>query len=1032
MFFPKLSASLSFALFLLIVASITTANAQVIDTSFDARLDTTTFIGKQVSKMLIQPDGKMIASGSFNRYNGRIVGAMVRVNPDGSLDNSFNTELFQSGINSNDPMKLLADGKILICGSFTFADGTTLINRVIRLNANGTLDSSFSFEPTGWASYTGVDDLGRVYALGNLQYVRNGQTLSRGLVRLNPDGSVDDSFNTLVPMDRFTLQGNKVVHYISEIPGIYWMGRLNEDGSPDNTFTRTNLGGFTPAAFKAQTDHKIVLLRDTMVIRINVDGGIDNTFQSPTFPVSGTPQMIVGADDRMTIVHSVTTAPYGVRFIRLLPNGAADPSFTPYTNPTFAGWGVRPDGSVMIGDSGLDFAANTFVKLFPGGQVDSTYNAGGIGFQNIAPGKIRAIRVLPSNKILIGGDFDKVNTTSRSKIALLNSNSTLDLTFQISTTPTGNYFSQVNDIYEIELQSDGKLLVSGAFTYFVNGVQKTNVVRLNPNGSIDATFSLGLNINDHFVTSGLSTNKPAARADGKILIGNTRAGSSSSEPQPPIQLSANGARDTAFAPTLYAGNGVVAFDLAVLPSGKILLAGRYSYLEGGSNTVTKGFVARLNSDGTTDASFQRYEVLDKNFVALRVLPDGKILVIQRSNTSSRLYRLNSDGTPDGTFNDGVGANGRVNSMAVVDGGRILVGGLFTSFNGSPRTNLALLGPDGQVMPRVVDTNKEVLCLTLDNDGRVLVGGFFTSLSQHGPSLVEGEQQFNVSYLARINVSISGGARAPFDFDGDGKTDLGIYRPSVGEWWINHSGTGNTPAFQFGSSTDLIAPADYTGDGKTDVALFRPSTGEWYILRSEDNSYYSAPFGTDGDVPVPADFDGDGRADVAVFRPSSGTWFISRSSGGTTIEQFGATGDQPVAADYDGDGKADLAIYRPSVGQWWLNRSTAGVVAYGFGGVDAKAVQGDYTGDGKTDVAYWRPSTGEWCILRSEDTTYYSGPFGTGSDIPAPGDYDGDGKFDPTVFRPSSGTWYSQRTTAGTLIRQFGATGDRPIPNAFVR
>jgi hypothetical protein len=108
-----------------------------------------------------------------------------------------------------------------------------------------------------------------------------------------------------------------------------------------------------------------------------------------------------------------------------------------------------------------------------------------------------------------------------------------------------------------------------------------------------------------------------------------------------------------------------------------------------------------------------------------------------------------------------------------------------------------------------------------------------------------------------------------------------------------------------------------------------------------------------------------------------------------------------------------------------------VIATTFGGSSDKPVQGDYTGDGKADVAFFRPSTGEWFILRSEDFSFFSFPFGTVGDIPAPGDYDGDGRHDATVFRPSNATWFSQRTTAGTLIQQFGATGDRPIPNAFV-
>lgn len=272
-----------------------------------------------------------------------------------------------------------------------------------------------------------------------------------------------------------------------------------------------------------------------------------------------------------------------------------------------------------------------------------------------------------------------------------------------------------------------------------------------------------------------------------------------------------------------------------------------------------------------------------------------------------------------------------------------------------------------------------------------------------------------------------------DFDGDSKTDVSIFRPGTGEWWLNRSGTSTTVAAQFGTSTDVPSPGDFTGDGKTDIALFRPSSGTWFVLRSEDSSFFSFPFGANGDTPLVADFDGDGKADPAVFRPTNNTWFISKSAGGTTIASFGTAGDRPVPADYDGDAKADIAIFRPSTGEWWINRSTTGVtVAAQFGQSTDKTVPGDYTGDGKADIAFFRPSTGFWFILRSEDGSFYSGPFGTGTDLPVPGDYDGDGKFDPAVFRPSDTNWYINRSTAGVSIQQFGASTDTPIPNVFVR
>lgn len=286
-----------------------------------------------------------------------------------------------------------------------------------------------------------------------------------------------------------------------------------------------------------------------------------------------------------------------------------------------------------------------------------------------------------------------------------------------------------------------------------------------------------------------------------------------------------------------------------------------------------------------------------------------------------------------------------------------------------------------------------------------------------------------------NITLTGavaGVRAPFDYDGDDKTDLSIFRPGVGQWWVSRSSNGTNFATTFGASTDRLTPADFTGDQKTDIAFWRPSTGQWFVLRSEDFSFFAFPFGTSGDTPVTGDFDGDSKADPTIFRPSTNTWYIQKSAGGTDIIGFGAAGDKPVVGDYDGDAKADIAIFRPAVGQWWIRRSSnTTVFAATFGASTDKPVQGYYTADNKTDVAFWRPASGEWYVLRSEDFSFYAVPFGVNTDIPVPGDYDGDDRYDTAVFRPSTNTWFVQRSTSGTLIQAFGAAGDIPTPSVYV-
>jgi hypothetical protein len=136
-----------------------------------------------------------------------------------------------------------------------------------------------------------------------------------------------------------------------------------------------------------------------------------------------------------------------------------------------------------------------------------------------------------------------------------------------------------------------------------------------------------------------------------------------------------------------------------------------------------------------------------------------------------------------------------------------------------------------------------------------------------------------------------------DWDGNGRDNIAIFRPSNGQWWIDRPFNA-VSVFTFGTATDKLVPGDFTGDGVADVALWRPSTGQWFILRSgSPNLYYAVPFGMAGDIPAPGDYDGDGRFDLAVFRPSQGTWYVAGSTGSSIVRAFGTNGDQPIPNAY---------------------------------------------------------------------------------------------------------------------------------------
>jgi hypothetical protein len=187
-----------------------------------------------------------------------------------------------------------------------------------------------------------------------------------------------------------------------------------------------------------------------------------------------------------------------------------------------------------------------------------------------------------------------------------------------------------------------------------------------------------------------------------------------------------------------------------------------------------------------------------------------------------------------------------------------------------------------------------------------------------------------------NNDVSTNRNPVADFDGDGKSDISVFRPSDGFWHIMKS-TGGFSSIQWGQKDDQPVPGDYDGDGKTDTAVFRyfrygPDATEntWYIRRSSDNTFFTKQLGRTplytSNEPVPADYDSDGKTDLAVYDvqdyiPASGNFRILQSlTESRVFRQWGFTTDKRVAADYDGDGKADIAVFRgatPLINLWWL-------------------------------------------------------------------------------------------------------------------
>jgi uncharacterized delta-60 repeat protein len=608
-----------------------------------------------------------------------VINNIFCLNEDGSLDSSFDPGItFSTSVST---FAFQTDGKIIVAGN---SEGTTVVK---RLNANGSVDTSFNITGSGFNSdpnCLAIQSDGKIIIGGRLSFY-NGITFTP-ILRLNSDGSFDPAFNQS--------QGFQEVYSIIIQPS----GKIVAGISSSSSFG------------------------DSCVKRLNLNGTIDSSFMSviwgdaKTLSVQSDEKIIIGGDFTSTQTLEV------YNMIRITNNGLVDNIFNigivNHINqfPQVNAVAIQPDGKILI--AGFfsfynQIPANNIVRVDTNGNIDNSFNSG-IGFNYI----VNTLDIHSNTTFFTGGNFTYYDTTNADSIVLLNSIGTINPSFEIGSTVTKSGPTAFCT------QADAKVIVVGNFNHY-NNVGQNHILRLNSDGSKDSTFNVG---SGFLQGTGYDsrTSAIAQQLDEKIIVGGYFNSYNGTSVFNLIRLNTDGSIDTSF--NNNSGLGWVNL-VTILSDGKMLVYG-----------LGNGFsdqILRLNQDGTIDPSFSSAVLFNSFVSSIKIQSDGKILVVGsfttfNSITANRIVRLNPDGTLDSTFVAGSGFNdsSNIRRLAVQQDGKIIMGGRFTSYNGTSNLkNFIRLNTDGTIDPSFnigTSFNSTVSSIAVDSGGKILVGGFFTS------------------------------------------------------------------------------------------------------------------------------------------------------------------------------------------------------------------------------------------------------------------------------------------------------------------
>ena len=580
-----------------------------------------------VQRIALQPDGKILIAGNFRFAGGASANGIARLNPDGSSDTSFNTgtgTFYSPVVGRTFAVALQPDGKILIGGEFSHFNNIPR-PKIARLMPNGALDQSFA-PPVNdflWVSGIGIQPDGKIIYGGQQQ---NFVTNFKFLHRVNADGSVDPSFiqtngglDTAAQIDvqpdgKILVTTNGLVKLLS-------------NGQGDPSFVPDP--GYAVKSSAILPDGRIVIggqfgtddfsTYPHRVGRLSSSGAYDSTFAVRRI-IGGGPTLAVQPDGKAVTVTSHS-------LIRRNKDGTYDPTFNPAPltgpDPHVLVVELQRDGKMLIVGSFLAVNGTPrpgLARLNADGTFDSTFVPAIVG-----RAQYQKIKIQPDGKILVAGNL----TTSTSPydvrwgIIRLNSDGSLDDSFITETVDPPNY-----SINTIELQQDGKMIIGGLFRS-IGGQQNSGVARLNSNGTLDPTFQVGAGVG----SSQLSVvDTLAIQADGKVIIGGTFGSYQGVARNRIARLNTNGTLDTSFVHQLVGQDSdILVREILIQRDGKILVAESNCF--DGACSRPPISVVRVNSDGSPDNSWvvdTRYQVEGQMVIE----PDGNILATGVNRTEA--------------------------------------------------------------------------------------------------------------------------------------------------------------------------------------------------------------------------------------------------------------------------------------------------------------------------------------------------------------------------------------------------------------